>query len=103
MKFNVESSALLKELQKLSRKVMQKVFFQKFVNMFISKRKIHILPAALPNRNRPGAGQIPATPTFFDRFVSRFGSSSSDRVHGHSRHLRTSQPSPEGLSGVRRP
>ena len=68
-----------------------------------NERKIHISSAPVPNRDGPGAGQIPATATFFDHFLSRFGNSSSARVHHHSRRLRTSQLSPEGLSGVRRP
>ena len=34
-----------------------------------NKRKIHILPAAVPNRVRPGAGQIPAPATIFENLI----------------------------------
>ena len=38
------------------------------------------------------------------RKYKRFdGRPTSTRVHRHFRHLRTGQPSPEGLSGIRRP
>ena len=39
----------------------------------------------------------------FKKKRRRFGRSSSDRVHRHLRRLRIGLPSPEGLSGFRRP
>ena len=45
-----------------------------------NERKIHLPPRGLPNRLRPGGGQIPAPATILEHFLSRFGSSSSDDI-----------------------
>ena len=38
-----------------------------------NERTIQLLPDRLPNRDRPGAGQIPAPATIFHLFLKRFG------------------------------
>ena len=45
-----------------------------------NEQKIHISPAPLPNRDRRGAGQIPAPATIFKYFLARFGTQLADRA-----------------------